>query len=76
MPQSSLSPSLPHVITLTDGDAERGLEMVLNSRGVEKTQKLIEYYQKKAIEAASKLSSSDARDALVNLAELVVARKS
>jgi len=59
-----------------EGDAEKGLELVLNSSGIEKTQKLIEFYRQKAIEAASKLSSSDARDALVNLAELVVARKS
>mmetsp|Transcript_31575 Transcript_31575/g.44228 ORF Transcript_31575/g.44228 Transcript_31575/m.44228 type:complete len:495 (+) Transcript_31575:73-1557(+) len=59
-----------------EGDPERGLELVLDSEGIAKTKKLIDYYQKKALEAASKLQSSDARDALVSLAELVVARKS
>mmetsp|Transcript_24468 Transcript_24468/g.36698 ORF Transcript_24468/g.36698 Transcript_24468/m.36698 type:complete len:458 (+) Transcript_24468:54-1427(+) len=59
-----------------EGDAEKGLKMVLDSQGIEKTKVLIDFYQKKAMEAASKLRSSDARDALVQLAELVVARKS
>mmetsp|Transcript_14383 Transcript_14383/g.29014 ORF Transcript_14383/g.29014 Transcript_14383/m.29014 type:complete len:477 (-) Transcript_14383:87-1517(-) len=59
-----------------EGDAEKGLAMVQESTGIEKTQRLVEYYQKKALEAASKFQNSDAREALVNLAELVVARKS
>jgi len=59
-----------------EGDAEKGLQLVLDSQGIEKTKKLIEFYQKKALEAISGLHKSDARDALVSLAELVVARKS
>eukprot|EP00472_Partenskyella_glossopodia_P003543 CAMPEP_0197516130 /NCGR_PEP_ID=MMETSP1318-20131121/1004_1 /TAXON_ID=552666 /ORGANISM="Partenskyella glossopodia, Strain RCC365" /LENGTH=408 /DNA_ID=CAMNT_0043064649 /DNA_START=335 /DNA_END=1561 /DNA_ORIENTATION=- len=59
-----------------EGDAAKGLELVAKSRGIEKTQRLVEFYQKKAIEAASKLRDSDARDALVGLADLVVKRTS
>jgi hexaprenyl-diphosphate synthase len=59
-----------------EGDAEKGLELVMKSQGIEKTNKLVEYYQNKALESISMLHSSDARDALVGLTELIVKRKS
>mmetsp|Transcript_13053 Transcript_13053/g.26925 ORF Transcript_13053/g.26925 Transcript_13053/m.26925 type:complete len:458 (+) Transcript_13053:35-1408(+) len=57
------------------GDAERALELVLKSDGLQKSTALAEEHSQLAIDAAEQLEPSVARDGLVQLAHLVVKRK-
>jgi len=56
------------------GDAERAFELVIKSEGLAKSTALAEQHSQLAIEAAEQLEPSVARDALVQLAHLVVKR--
>ncbi|XP_033022069.1 decaprenyl-diphosphate synthase subunit 1 [Lacerta agilis] len=56
------------------GDIERAREYVLQSHGVQQTTYLAQRYCHKAMREISKLRPSPERDALIHLAEIVIAR--
>ncbi|XP_034985368.1 all trans-polyprenyl-diphosphate synthase PDSS1 isoform X2 [Zootoca vivipara] len=56
------------------GDTERAREYVLQSHGVQQTTYLAQRYCHKAMREISKLRPSPERDALIQLAEIVIAR--
>jgi geranylgeranyl pyrophosphate synthase len=57
------------------GDVQRAQELVSKSRGIERTKELAEMFCNKAIEAVMKLKPSVARDALIEVAVMVVKRQ-
>lgn len=56
-------------------DVERAMELVKTSGGIAKSKELAVEHSAKAIEAAMKFDPSVARDALIQLAHMVVSRK-
>ncbi|KAL1925584.1 uncharacterized protein VTP21DRAFT_467 [Calcarisporiella thermophila] len=58
-----------------EGDVEKAREYVMLSNGIEQTRKLAALHCNRAIEAVMQLPPSDARTALVQLAENVLTRK-
>jgi len=58
-----------------EGDVELARDLVRRSSGVERTRALAQQYIDKAREIASLIPSSEARDALLALADLVISRK-
>jgi len=57
------------------GDVERAMELVTTSRGIARSKELALEHSKKAIEAANHFAPSPTRDALTQLAHMVVSRK-
>jgi len=57
-----------------DGDVERSRELVLQSRGIERTKELARVHAERAMEAILPWEATEHRDALVNLAYKVVQR--
>ena len=58
-----------------EGDAERALQLVKASKGIERCAALARHHAHLAAAAASGLPPSQARDALVRLSDMVVDRK-
>ena len=57
------------------GDVERAMEMVKTSGGIAQSKELAQQHAAEAIKAASMFAPSPARDALIQLAHMVVSRK-
>jgi len=58
-----------------EGDVELARDLVRRSSGVERTRALAKQYVDKAVEIAGLMPDSEAREALVVLADLVISRK-
>lgn len=57
-----------------DGDVEKSRELVLQSRGIERTKELARVHAERAMEAILPWEATEHRDALINLAYKVVQR--
>jgi len=58
------------------GDVDSTYRHVLRTDGVERSYKLAQFHAQSAVDAISTLPPSDARDGLIQLAHLVLTRKS
>ena len=56
------------------GDVEKAQQLVANSKGIERSKELAQYFAGKAVGAVKKLKPSESRDALEQLASHVLSR--
>jgi len=59
-----------------DGDVQRACELVLDSRGLERTKELATFHAQAAVDACCSLPESEERDGLIQLCHVVLSRSS
>ena len=58
------------------GDVQRACELVLPSKGLQRTKELATFHAQAAVDACCSLPPSDARDGLIQLCHVVLSRSS